>query len=292
MTDNAIYHNHPPGLWSLYSKVLRPKGKPPSGSDIRIPGLCARLIGVSTVNDNLGRYQKVCGFGPRTTVPITWPHILAFPLHLKLLTERAFPLPLLGLVHLRNHIIQHRPIGAGENLDITVRLEGQNTTPRGLEFDLVTEARAAGRLVWEETSTNLFRQPDKSSKHAGDKPPELPSYPETTNISAPESIGRQYAGVSGDRNPIHLHALTAKAFGFPRAIAHGMWSQARVLALLEQQKGWPNGAVSVSCQFKKPLFLPGTAQLNWQTGQSGWEYQLLNAAGDAPHLSGKVSREG
>lgn len=287
MTDTAIYRNQPPGLWSLYSKALLPKDKS-SGGDIHIPELSARLIGVSTANDNLKRYQKICGFGTQTTVPITWPHILAFPLHLKLLTEKAFPLPLLGLVHLRNEITQHRPIGAGEPLDIVVRLEGQNSTSRGLEFDLVTEAWAGGRLIWEENSTNLFRQPDKNKQKSGGKPPELPHYPETVDISVPESIGRQYAGVSGDRNPIHLHALTAKAFGFPRAIAHGMWSKARVLALLEQQSGWRQEAVSVSCQFKKPLFLPGTAQLNWQTGESGWDYQLLNASGAAPHLSGEV----
>lgn len=287
MTDTAIYRNQPPGLWSLYSKALLPKDKS-SGGDIHIPELSARLIGVSTANDNLKRYQKICGFGTQTTVPITWPHILAFPLHLKLLTEKAFPLPLLGLVHLRNEITQHRPIGAGEPLDIVVRLEGQNSTSRGLEFDLVTEAWAGGRLVWEENSTNLFRQPDKNKQKSGGKPPELPHYPETVDISVPESIGRQYAGVSGDRNPIHLHALTAKAFGFPRAIAHGMWSKARVLALLEQQSGWRQEAVSVSCQFKKPLFLPGMAQLNWQTGESGWDYQLLNASGAAPHLSGEV----
>ncbi|PXX90426.1 hypothetical protein DIT71_13130 [Marinobacter vulgaris] len=288
MTDTLTYHNRPPGLWSLYGKVLLPRRKSPSGGDIRIPRLSAKLTGVSTANDNLKRYQAICGFAQRTTVPITWPHILAFPLHLKLLTETAFPLPLLGLVHLRNHITQHRPIGAGESLDIVVRLGDQSTTPKGLEFDLVTKAWAGGRLVWEETSTTLFRQADKNGRHSGDKSPELPRYPETAEIRAPESIGRQYADVSGDRNPIHLHALTAKAFGFPRAIAHGMWSKARVLALLEQQSGWRQDAVSVSCQFKKPLFLPGTAQLNWQAGTSTWEYQLLNASGNAPHLNGKV----
>ena len=38
--------------------------------------------------------------------------------------------------------------------------------------------------------------------------------------------------MSGDVNPIHLHALTARAMGFPRAIAHGMWTYARTLAPL------------------------------------------------------------
>lgn len=288
MSDVSIYHSHPPSLWSLYGKAVLPKGQTTTG-DLKIPGLSVRLVGVSTANDNLKHYQKVCGFSQQTHAPITWPHILAFPLHLKLLTEKAFPLPLLGLVHLRNTITQHRPIGIGETLDIDVRLDGQNQGAKGLEFDLVTEARSAGKLVWEEVSTNLFRQPQKNDKGKPGKTPELERYPNTLSINAPESIGRQYAKVSGDRNPIHLHALTAKAFGFPRAIAHGMWSKAQVLALLEQQAGWRNEAVSVSCQFKKPLFLPGTAQLNWQTGEEGWDYQLLNAKGDAPHLTGKIT---
>ena len=85
-----------------------------------------------------------------------------------------------------------------------------------------------------------------------------------------------------------MHALSAKAFGFPRAIAHGMWTKAHALALLEQQEGWQASALSISCQFKKPLLLPGTAQLNWNTGETGWDYQVLNAKGDAPHLTGRV----
>lgn len=288
MPDISIYQNSPPSLWSLYGKAVLPKGQS-TGSDTVIPDLRARLVGVSTANDNLDRYRKVCGFSSQTSVPITWPHILAFPLHLKLLTEKTFPLPLLGLVHLRNTITQHRPIGIGETLDIDVRLGGQKQGSKGLEFDLITEARSAGRLVWEENSTTLFRQPQAGGSSGTGQPPELQRFPNTVNIKAPEFIGRHYAGVSGDRNPIHLHALTAKAFGFPRAIAHGMWSKAQALACLEQQPGWNGTNVTASCQFKKPLFLPGTAQLNWQAGSGNWSYQLLNAKGDAPHLTGEVS---
>lgn len=288
MPDTLIYHNAPPGLLPLYARALVPKPVK-AGEDVTIPELSARLLGASTNSDELGRYEKVCGFSRTTRVPVTWPHVMAFPLHLKLLTDKTFPLPLLGLVHLRNTITQHREIGVGETLDLTVRLGKQERTSRGIEFDLITEAYAAGKLVWEESSITLFRQATSESG-AGKKsaPPSLERYPNTLSINAPESIGRQYAGVSGDSNPIHMHALSAKAFGFPRAIAHGMWSKAHALAVLEQQEGWKPGAFRVTCQFKKPLFLPGTAQLNWQAGESGWDYQLLNSKGDAPHLSGRI----
>lgn len=288
MPDTLIYQNTPPALLPLYGRAILPK-KGISGADITLPKLSAELLCAHTSSDDLNQYERVCGFRPSNHIPITWPHILAFPLHLKLLTEKAFPLPLLGLVHLRNTITQHRAIGVGEALKLHVCLGEQARTSRGIEFGLITTATSAGAVVWEETSTMLFRQSSQQTESAAKKtPPTLEQYPDTADIEAPEPIGRQYAKVSGDSNPIHMHALSAKAFGFPRAIAHGMWSKAHALAILEQQGGWHSGPVRVSCQFKKPLFLAGTAQLNWRTGEPGWDYQLLNARGDAPHLSGRI----
>ncbi|SFM14554.1 MaoC/PaaZ C-terminal domain-containing protein [Marinobacter zhejiangensis] len=288
MTANYTYNKQAPGLWPLYSRAVLPKQKNLTAPSL--PALSARLTGVSTIGPKLARYEQVCGFAPHTSVPITWPHILAFPLQLKLLTDSQFPLPLLGLVHLRNSITQFRPIGTGERLDIEVRLDGETQTDRGLEFDLVTECFSSGQKVWEETSTNLFRQSAAGSGKPGTgSKPELPRYPNTLDVKAPENLGRRYGKVSGDLNLIHLHALTAKAFGFPRAIAHGMWSKAHVLAMLEQQENWRKGPLTVRCSFKKPFFLPGSAQLNWQENGNTWDYQLLNSKGDAPHLSGDIT---
>ena len=288
MPENLVYHNSAPALLPMYIRTLRRKQKP-KGGPISIPNLSGSLLGVSTAGNNLKRYQEVCGFLAHSHLPVTWPHVLAFPLHLKLLTEKRFPLPLLGLVHLRNTITQHRAIGIGENLDFCVRLGNTEESGRGLEFTLITEARSAGKRVWEEASTMLFRQSKAENSPAEPKtPPELTHYPNTEKLEAPESIGRRYARLSGDSNPIHIHALSAKAFGFPRAIAHGMWTHAHALALLEQQASWKGGALRVSCNFKKPLYLPGSAQLNWLTGDKRWDYQVLNANGSAPHLIGRI----
>lgn len=287
MTHNAKYHNRPPGLLPMYGKALLPKSKQQEAMN-SLPAVSAQLTGATTGGADLGRYRKVCGFEPHRAMPATWPHILAFPLHLKVLTDSRVPFPLLGLVHLRNRIVQHRPIGVGETLDLDVRLGEAVKTTKGLEFDLITEARSAGRLVWEENSTTLFRQPQPDRGETRKAPPQLQTYANTCEFQVPESTGRQYAAVSGDRNPIHLHSLSARLFGFPRAIAHGMWSKARILGLLEQQSDWQGGAFGIDCSFKKPLFLPGRASLNWQISGNGLDYQLLNGKGDAPHLSGRV----
>ncbi|MEC7816221.1 MAG: MaoC/PaaZ C-terminal domain-containing protein [Pseudomonadota bacterium] len=285
MTEPLVYTSNPPALLPMYGRVLTAR-RPKTGPDTQLPDLQAELLGVRTSGANLRTYQELCGFEPSSYLPVTSPHVLAFPLHLRLLTDRAFPLPLLGLVHLRNRITQHRPIAMGENLDLRVKLGQREMTSRGLEFDLITEARSAGQCVWEESSTTLFRMPGNAGSRSA--PGAIVPLAHRQAIRAPENIGRRYAAVSGDRNPIHLHALSARAFGFPGAIAHGMWSKARCLALLEQQRDWQAGAFRVDCQFKKPLFLPGNAQLQWRFEETGADYQLLNASGDAPHLTGRI----
>lgn len=287
MSHNAKYYKQPPGLLALYGKALLPKRRRQRDS-AALPDVSAQLVGVSTAGADLDLYRKVCGFERHRAVPATWPHVLAFPLHLKVLTDPSVPFPLLGLVHLRNRIIQHRPIGEGENLDLNVSLGDAKQTSRGLEFDLITQAWSAGRLVWAENSTTLFRQPESGNGETRKQPPQLETYANTCDVQVPASTGRRYAAASGDRNPIHLYPLTAKMFGFPRAIAHGMWSKARVLSLLEQQSDWKDGAFTIHCDFKKPLFLPGSALLNWRANASGLDYQLLNGKGNAPHLSGRV----
>ncbi|HKK56231.1 MaoC/PaaZ C-terminal domain-containing protein [Marinobacter sp.] len=287
MSQNTEYRNQPPGLLPLYGRALLPRKKQ-RGDSAALPDLSAQLIGVATGGSDLNRYRRVCGFERHRAVPATWPHVLAFPLHLRVLTDSRVPFPLLGLVHVRNWIIQHRPIGEGENLDLDVSLGEAGQVSKGLEFELLTRARSAGRLVWEEISTILFLRPQSGNGKAPKEPLQLETYANTCDVQVPKSTGRQYAAVSGDRNPIHLYTLTARMFGFPRAIAHGMWSKARVLSLLEQQSDWQDGGFTIHCDFRKPLFMPASAMLNWQASAGGLDYQLLNSKGNIPHLSGYV----
>ncbi len=104
-------------------------------------------------------------------------------------------------------------------------------------------------------------------------------------VRVPDDIGRRYGAVSGDRNPIHLHALTARAFGFPSAIAHGMWLKARTLAALE---GRLPDACTVDVAFKTPVFLPSTVAIAAAPSASGWALDVRNAKSGKPHLTGTV----
>jgi acyl dehydratase len=224
---------------------------------------------------HLAAYDRVCGFGLRDELPATYPHVLAFPLAMELLTG-SFPLSPLGLVHVVNRIELLRPVRADEQLDLSVRAADLRPHERGTQFDMRAEAAVEGETVWRGRSTYLRRE-GKGGSGRGDRA-EAP--PASAIWRVPGDIGRRYARVSGDSNPIHLHPLTAKALGQPGAIAHGMWTKARCLAALE---GELPEAYVVDVRFKLPLRIPGRAAFSF----GGRDFAVW--AGDKPHLEGTVT---
>jgi acyl dehydratase len=253
-----------------------------------LPDLALTLEDIAIERDRLAAYDRVCGFDVSDVLPATYPHMLAFPLQLSLMTDPSFPFGAIGLVHITNRIVQHRPIGAGEQLSLRVWAEGLEPHPRGQQFSLRSEARVGGELVWEEVSTNLRR----GSGASGGDPAKADPIPSAEGLAAaatwrlPGDLGRRYAGVSGDYNPIHVHSLSARLFGFPRAIAHGMWTKARCLAALAPRL--PE-AFTVEAAFRKPILLPATVEFAEGGGDAGTLFGVRDARKGTPHLDGRVS---
>jgi acyl dehydratase len=242
------------------------------------------LADVEVDRQRLAAYDRVCGFSLRETLPPTYPHMLAFPLHLALMTDPSFPFPAIGLVHIYNRITQHRTLGAGERFSLRVWAEPIQPHPRGRQVSLRTEARVGEELVWEEVSTNLKRGGGDEAALA----PEVPSsegLPAVSTWKLPGDLGRRYAGVSGDYNPIHVHPLTARLFGFPSAIAHGMWTKARCLAALEPRL---SAAYTVEVAFKRPIVLPAKVELVERAEGREIRFGVRDARKETPHLDGAV----
>ncbi len=237
---------------------------------------------------HLAGYARVCGFAVDDALPATYPHVLAFPLQVQLMAGRTFPLPLPGLVHVRNTITMHRRICAGEQLHARVHAERLVAHPRGVQVDLVARVEVAGEPVWVGRSTYLARgaaapAPTSPYEMAGGlarsgEPAAAPGpVPDGTPVAVwrvDAGTGRRYAAVSGDVNPIHLHPLAARAFGFPRAIAHGMWTAARVLASLQ---GRLPDALTYDVAFGRPLLLPSTVELRTRAVDGGWDNDVRSA---------------
>jgi hypothetical protein len=167
------------------------------------------------------RYASVCDFNvDEQTLPITYPHILAFTLHLKLMMHERFPLPVMGLVHIRNTITAHRTMLLSESLGFHVFIGESRVTNKGIEFDIHSKVSINNEIVWESMTTNLYMikkttQATISSANNSFKQHKTKSplrYHQRWPL--PKNLGRKYALVSGNANPIHLHSLSAKLFGF------------------------------------------------------------------------------
>ena len=275
----------PPSLTALYPRAVGVpllRKVPGLGAGRELPDTELEVRDVETDPRHLAAYNEVCGFSREDVLPPTYPHIVAFPLAVRIMAERAFPFPLLGLVHIGNEIVQHRPIGADEPLTVRVRAQDLEPHDRGTQFAMAAEARVREELVWSSRNVYLHRHGKPSGGGSSSKEREAPA-PARAHWRVPGDIGRRYGSVSGDRNPIHLHAWSAKLFGMPRPIAHGMWLKARCLAELEPTLP---GAFTVDVRFKLPLFLP--AQVAFGAGEDGG-FEVRDASSGKPHLSGALT---
>jgi MaoC like domain len=258
-----------------------------------IPDLEFVLGHVTVDPERRAKYNRVCAFSPRNTLPPTYPHVFAFPLALALMTDPGFPFPAIGLVHVANRITQHRPIGTNEQLTFKVWATPVEPHPRGKQFSMRSEARVGDELVWEESSTNLRRgggsangSGDGSGSSSDPKTASAEQLPATAAWNLPGDLGRRYASVSGDINPIHMHPLSARLFGFPSAIAHGMWTKARCLAALEP--GLPE-KFAVEVAFRRPILLPATVQFAERAENGRVQFSVRDASKATPHLDGQLS---
>jgi hypothetical protein len=157
---------------------------------------------------------------------------------------------------------------------------------KGSQFEIRAVASAGGDEVWESWSTYLYRHSNGNGDGGGRRSSERSDPPRAqARWKIPGDIGRQYAGVSGDSNPIHMHPLSARLFGMPRAVAHGMWSKARCLAALE---GHLPETPEIDVSFKLPVLIPATVSFaSWADG-AGRGFALHDGKNEKPHLTGSV----
>ena len=261
-----------------------------------VPRLEGEIRQVRTEVAHLARYRDACGFPDDGCLPVTYPHVLAMPLHIALLTQPAFVVRLMGLVHVDNDIEWRRPLPAGRDYQLRCWLEGHEETDRGQEFLLFTELLDDAGVAWVERCRLLARRKASGTQtsraaRATLKAPKAPAGVQVQSMCfvADHAAARRYGRVSGDLNPIHLADISARWYGFDRAVAHGMWSMARSLAGLGP--ALTRDPCRIPVEFKLPLFLPSTVRLEHWRDAGGWAFVLRDDASSRPHLAGRVERD-
>jgi acyl dehydratase len=253
-----------PRLGGLFVKgAAGSAGKRPKGA-VRLPEVAYQVADVDTAGEaaHLAAYLRLLGEPSSEVLPAGFLHVLAFPLATTVMVRGDFPLPLLGMVHLRNVARVLRPVRLGETIQVRAWAQDARAHRRGVQVDLVAEVLVGGELAYRGVSTYLakgFPAPDGAAA-APEAPREEWTAPlPTARWRLGGGTGRAYGAVSGDQNPIHTSGLGAKAFGFPRAIAHGMYTAARALA--EVGPARRGDTYEWTVEFFKPVLLPGTVDV-------------------------------
>jgi acyl dehydratase len=181
-----------PSILPSYARIVFGRKEPVAPDGFQIPRLEAELRTYRPKRSRVEAYRAVCGGTPSDYLPVAYPHVIATPIQLALLSSIAFPVRLMGLVHLRNHIEHYRPIRMDETLALRTVVDGRRDTDRGQEFDVHTTVYVDNKPAWYEICVFMARRVERDTS----KP------------------------------------FGARMFGFNQAIAHGMWSMARSLSAL------------------------------------------------------------
>ncbi|WP_432209858.1 MaoC family dehydratase [Acinetobacter variabilis] len=232
---------------------------------------------------HLKAYNEVCGFKSNGYIPAIYLTVLSQSLQMHMMTSEAFPFPILGLVHIRNQVKQYRKVGVNETLTLSCKFGELQPHDKGVQFDFITTVKVGNEVVVEALTTYLSRQKTDAKAAAKSAESKAPDYKLNTEWKISENTGRRYAMTSGDFNLIHIHAVTAKAFGFKQAIAHGMWSKAKALANLSLPD-----AYEADVWFKLPMYLPSKVEFLTAQAANDTDFLIRNSKNQKPHVTGHV----
>jgi hypothetical protein len=280
---NTRHFSQFPKPYLAYPKVIqglifkKPKGKK------GLPQVEYVVDSFKVDSKHLKSYNGVCGFKNNGYIPAIYLSVLSQSLQMHMMTTEAFPFPILGLVHIRNQVKQYRKVGVNETLSLSCKFGELQPHEKGAQFDFITTAKVGDEVVVESLTTYLTRTKIEGSTPAKTKEDTTVQYQSKGEWKVSENTGRRYALISGDFNLIHIHAVTAKAFGFKQAIAHGMWSKAKALANINLPD-----AYEADVWFKLPMYLPSTVEFVTAESGQNTDFLIRNSQNQKPHVSGAI----
>ncbi|RUO31780.1 acyl dehydratase [Aliidiomarina sedimenti] len=193
--------------------------------------------------------------------PLTYFYLLAQRAHLAAMLDKRFPWPILGMVHVANRMEWLGTLKPEQGFVINVRIElpARASTRKRVRPVYIVDFTQNGHTILRCESTYQVGTGGKTpaNRRVRAESLDLSLWQQLDIWQLNASLGRRYARLSGDYNPIHIHPWLSRWFGFNLPIIHGMYSVARMQADLEKQ--FQSQVTSMDVTFKRPLELPNTA---------------------------------
>ena len=280
--DIRLDYRARPSALAFMARAVRPS----PGLKRGVPAISARWRHRPDAAE-LARFHALSGLPEGETLPLLYPHTIGFPLHMAILTQPAFPLPIWRMLQIRNRIVQHAPLPRDAALDIAVKIAGHRIIEKGAEFDMHTTVRVGEAEVWESLNTfyarGRFGAPTTGA--------ELPGAPkvspgDTASWHMPAGGGWHYGGLSGDYNPLHLWSGYARKHGFARAFFHPQRVLGQCLAKLPR----PASALPLRLDawLKGPVFYGEPVSMHREAVPGGTAFALHVNEDRRPAIVGRL----
>lgn len=263
-------HTKAPSDLAFMARALLPS--PGLAESSAIPHIVQRWGGLRIDADHLARFRLASGLYKGDGVCVLYPHVLGFRLQMALLTHRAFPLPVWGVLQIRNRLVQHRRFRPGERFDLETSMGSHRIVEKGIEFDLHSRLTRDSECCWESLVTYYYR--GRFGAPGGGQPPPAPDVaqaPMLERFSMPRGGGWHFGTLTGDYNGIHWAKWYARRLGFRAAFPHPQRVAGMCLARLEEPQ---SEAQTLRLWIKGPLFYGARVVLRAGTIHRGVEFGL------------------
>lgn len=280
------YDRRPKVLGAMIKFVVVPrKGfKPDQG----LPDIQAHWSGAHVDSKALNNYLLALDIQPSKYLPVMYPHVLANGMHMHMLAHNAFPFSAMGVLHLKNRVIQHKPIPVNAIMDIHTYMGDVRLIEKGMEFDLITDVMVDNEKVWEENSTYFaagrFGGNERPSETSSFELESLQTVETIKPWNVPKNRGRVYAKLTGDHNPIHTSKIAAKLFGLKRDIAHGTGLLAQAIEHAKVMERDIHRPWQVDVVFKGPVYLGSDVQLKAEPNSDSGRFDLYSEQNPKPNF--------
>jgi hypothetical protein len=258
-------------------------------SEPALPSAKSEWRGFKIDGGHLKRFMDACRLAPSDTMPIAFPLVFAFPLHMSMVSHGRFPLSYVRMMQISNHIIQHRPVNVQETMDISCDIVGQRVVYKGLEMDVYTVLEIVGQPVWESIHTYFFPgnfgEPDQPSLFFKQSP--LPENCAKKTWKMPNGGGFCFGLIAGDYNPIHYFAPYSRLMGFRRDFAH---SQITIALCLRHLPAFPeNQPVCLDVSIKGPVYYGSNVTMRLSNAEKSHGFELYCEDNSRPCIKGSLS---
>lgn len=199
-----------------YLKLALKRNKPTCFNQF---SLYVKSIRVRTKKINA--YRNLFKLSSNSPLPHSFAFIAGFPTLLTALSAKEFGFSPLGLIHLSSDFISLDKIDYQDKFDIELKVNQQIQHPLGTEIQI--ESRFFQHGVCCLINKNTLLKKSRRPKGHDQQKRKLSTYSQPTTYKTSQREIFNYAKLSGDFNPIHLHKKLATLFGMPKSIVHGLF---------------------------------------------------------------------